>query len=201
LAVRECLARGGVDDGHRHWDGVRRGLAVRCHHVDDDGVCLLEGACGCSGGDRCGKCVGRDAYESIFVCSCDTMGTFASLVWLGSAGVVVIGTLGGVLDMGTLGGSAVVGNIGGVTVYVGTLGGVALILLKSSGSLLTVAIASLETLWNGAGGGEICWSFFRFNAGMTMRYFCVSAGVLHFVGNNSTVSDMRSLPVSITYTL
>jgi hypothetical protein len=34
-----------------------------------------------------------------------------------------------------------------------------------------------------------------------MRSLCVSAGVLHFVGNNSTVSHMRSLPVSATYAL
>jgi hypothetical protein len=49
LAVHECIARDGVDYGHRHWDGVRRGLTVRCRRVDDDGVFLLEGACSGSG--------------------------------------------------------------------------------------------------------------------------------------------------------
>jgi hypothetical protein len=136
-------------------------------------------------GYRCGHCVGRGVYGSMFVCSCDTMGTFACLVWLRSAGAVVIDTLGG---------SVAVGTLGGVTVCVGTLGGVALILLKSSVSLLTAVIVSLETSWNGAGGGELCRIFVRFTAAMMMRSFCVSAGVLHFVGNNSTVSDMCSLP-------
>jgi hypothetical protein len=152
-------------------------------------------------GYRCGNCVGRVVCGSMFVCSCDTMGTFASLVWLSSSGAVVSGTLGGVVDMGTLGGSAAVGTLGGVTVCMGTLGGVALILLKSSANLLTAAIVSLETSWNGAGGGGLCRMFVRLTAAMVMRYFCVSAGVLHFVGNNSTLSYTRSLPVSVTYTL
>jgi hypothetical protein len=129
------------------------------------------------------------------------MGTFASLVWLSSAGAMVIGTIGGVVAMGTLGGLVAVGTFGGVAVCVGTLGGVALILLKSSASLLMAAIVSLEILWNGAGGGGLCRIFVRFTAAMRMRSFCVSAGVLHFVGNNSIVSDMRSLPVSVMYTL
>jgi hypothetical protein len=137
----------------------------------------------------------------MFVCSCDTMGTFDCLVWLSSAGAVVSGTLGGVVAMGTLGGSSAVGTLGGVTVCMGTLGGVALILLKSSASLLTAAIVSLETSWNGTEGGGICRIFVRLTAAMMIRSFCVSAGVLHFVGNNSTVSDMRSLPVYVTYTL
>jgi hypothetical protein len=137
----------------------------------------------------------------MFVCSCDTMGTFASLVWVGSAGAVVISTLGGVVAMGTIGGSATVGTLGGVTVCVGYLGGVALILLKSSSRLLMAAMVSLETSWNGAGGDGLCRIFVRLTAAMMMRSFCVSAGVLHFVGKNSTVSDMRSLPVSDMYTL
>jgi hypothetical protein len=129
------------------------------------------------------------------------MGTFASLVWLGSAGAVVISTIGGVVAMDTLGGSAAVGTLGGVTVCMGTLGGVALILLKSSASFLTAVIVSLETSWNRTGGGGLCRIFVRFTAAMTMRSLCVSVGVLHFVGNNHTVYDMRSLPVSVTYTL
>jgi hypothetical protein len=73
------------------------------------------------------------------------MGTFACIVWLISAGAVVSGTLGGVVAMGTLGCLVAVGTLGGVTVCMGTFGGVALILLKSSVSLLTAAIVSLET--------------------------------------------------------
>jgi hypothetical protein len=149
----------------------------------------------------CGNCVGRGVCWSMFVCYCDTMGTFACLVWLSSSGAVVSGTLGGVVAMGTLGGSTAVGTLGGVIVCMVTLGGVALILLKSSTSLLTAAIMSLETLRNGAGCCGLCRIFFRLTASMMMRSFCVSAGVLHFVGKNSTVSDMRSLTVYVTYTL
>jgi hypothetical protein len=145
--------------------------------------------------------VGRGVCRFMFVFPCDTMGMFASLVWLNSSGEVVSGTLGGVLAMGTLRGSAAVGTLGGVTVCVDTLGGVALILLQSCASFMTAAIMLLETSWNGAGDGGLCRIFVRFTAVMIMRSFCVSAGVLHFVGNNSTVSDMRSLPVSFTYTL
>jgi hypothetical protein len=144
--------------------------------------------------------VGRCVCGSMFIFSCDTMGMFASLVWLSSAGAVVSGTLGGVVAMDTLGGSAVVVTLGGVTVCMGTHGGVELILLKSSASLMTAAIVSLETSWNGAGGGGLCRIFGSLTAAMMMRSFCVSASVLHFVGKNSTVSDIRSLPVSVTYT-
>jgi hypothetical protein len=152
-------------------------------------------------GYRCGNFVGRGVCGSMFVCSCETMGAFACLVWLSSAGVVVSGALGGMVAMGTLGGSAAVGTLGGVTVCMGTLGGVELILLKSSASLLTAAIVSLETSWNGAGGGGFCRFFARLTATVMMRSFCLRAGVLHFVGNNYAVSDLRSLPVSVTYTL
>jgi hypothetical protein len=137
----------------------------------------------------------------MFDFSCDTMGTFSSLVWLNSAGAVVSGTLGGVMAIGTLGGSAEVGTLGGVTVCMGTLGGVVLILLKSSASFLTAAVVSLETSCSGAGGGGLYRFFVRFTAVMMMRSFFVSAGVLHCVRNSSTVSDMRSLPVSVMYTL
>jgi hypothetical protein len=75
---------------------------------------------------------------------------------------VVIGTLIGVVSMGNLGGSTAVGTLLGVTVCVGTLVGVALILMKSSASLLTAAIVSLETFWNGAGGGGIFRIFCHF---------------------------------------
>jgi hypothetical protein len=122
-------------------------------------------------GYRCGNFLGRGVCGSMFFCSCDTMETFASLVWLGSAGAVVSGTLGGVMAMGTLGGSAVVGTLGGVTVCMVTIGGVAIILLKSSASLLTADIVPLETLWNGAGGDGLCRIFVRLNAAMMMRSF------------------------------
>jgi hypothetical protein len=99
------------------------------------------------------------------VCSCDTMGTFASLVWLSSTGAVVSGTLAGVVDMGTLGGVAEVGTLGGVTVCMGNLGGVALILLKSSASLLTAAIVALWH-WRHRGMGQDVVGFVGFLSGL-----------------------------------
>jgi hypothetical protein len=84
----------------------------------------------------------------------------------------------------------VVGTLGGVAACVATLdGGVivvwsggSIILLNIYASLLTAAIVSLETSWNGAGGGGFCMEFVRFVAAMMIRSFWVSAGVLHLVG-------------------
>jgi hypothetical protein len=49
-----------------------------------------------------------------------------------------------------------------------------------------------------ARGGGFCRTFVRFVAVITIRSVWVSARVLNFVGNNSTVSDILSLPVSVT---
>jgi hypothetical protein len=122
-----------------------------------------------------------------------------------------VGTLGGSCSVtaDTLGGGAAVGTLVGAIDYVGTLGGGVLIgvvggavmRLDISASLVMADIVLLETLWKGAGGGRLCRIIFRFIAAMVMRYVWVSVGVSHFIGNNSTLSDIHSLPVSVTYTL
>jgi hypothetical protein len=43
--------------------------------------------------------------------------------------------------------------------------------------------------------------FVSFLSAIIIMFVCVSAGELHFVGKNSTVSDIISPPVSVIYTL
>jgi hypothetical protein len=56
---------------------------------------------------------------------------------------------------------------------------------------------AMERGWRGG----LCRILLRFIAAMMMRSIWVSSGVLHFIGEKNTVSDIHSLPVSVTYTV
>jgi formiminotetrahydrofolate cyclodeaminase len=75
------------------------------------------------------------------------------------------------------------------------------ILMKMFASFSIALIVSFVTSLNGAGGGGSVKAFVSFVAAMIILSVCVSAGELHFVGKNYTVSDIISPPVSVMYTL
>jgi hypothetical protein len=133
--------------------------------------------------------LGLGACGSVCVSSCDMMDMVGRLGEVFSActlaGAAAVSTLGGMTvgaaDVGTLGGSLFcVGTLAGIAGVV-VAGGV-LIRWNIAASFVMAAIVSVETLWKGTGDGGFCRIFVRSIAVMMMWSVWVSAGIMHFVG-------------------
>jgi hypothetical protein len=159
-------------------------------------------------GYRRENCVGLDSRSGsgswLITAGClgVAAATLGSVVTLGSGvlssggGVSIGGAVSGVV---TLGSSAVTVGAGVVVGWVVSFG--CAILLKMFASFSIALIVSFVTSWNGGGGGGSVKVFVSFVTSMIILSVCVSAGELHFVGNNSNVSDILSPPVYVIYTL